>query len=225
METEQGTGAAVEGRFAHDRFVIRQWVRPMVNKYEVHVATGSGGDGDLVTYVQQKRLKIRERVDFHPDSRREGAVLSLRARKVLEARGRYDVLDEHEEVIGQMHKVFGKSLLRSTWKVLGPAGEEIVMVRESSMGLALWRRFIGLIPAIGGLLAMIPIPYGFDITAEPGLRQLGAPVQVGDVVGRHTRRIGIRDVYDLDLSADAGRFFDRRLAVALAVGLDCLQDR
>jgi hypothetical protein len=35
----------------------------------------------------------------------------------------------------------------------------------------------------------------------------------------------VRDAYTLDLSADQERLLDRRLGVALAVGLDALQSR
>jgi uncharacterized protein YxjI len=39
---------------------------------------------------------------------------------------------------------------------------------------------------------------------------------------RHWR---LRDTYDIDLTADAARTLDRRLVLALAVGLDALQAR
>ena len=42
----------------------------------------------------------------------------------------------------------------------------------------------------------------------------------------HKRRIGkFRDIYDIDMSADAGRTLDRRLVLAAAVGMDALQAR
>jgi hypothetical protein len=39
------------------------------------------------------------------------------------------------------------------------------------------------------------------------------------------RKFQLRDRYVLDLSADAGKSLDRRLAIALAIGLDTLQNR
>jgi uncharacterized protein YxjI len=60
---------------------------------------------------------------------------------------------------------------------------------------------------------MVPIPYNFDIV-------------MGDrVVGHLNRKFQLRDRYVLDVSGDTERKLDRRLAVALAIGLDTLQNR
>jgi hypothetical protein len=67
-----------------------------------------------------------------------------------------------------------------------------------------------LLPDVGGY---IPIPYNFDIL-------------VGEsVVGRMDRKFKLRDQYVLDLGGDAEKRLDRRLAIALAIGLDTLQNR
>ena len=65
-------------------------------------------------------------------------------------------------------------------------------------------------PDIGGL---IPIPYNFDILIG------------GEVIGHLNRKFNLRELYVLDLTADPERKLDRRLAIALAVGLDTLQNR
>ncbi|HEU5405342.1 MAG TPA: hypothetical protein VFU52_04605, partial [Gaiellaceae bacterium] len=62
----------------------------------------------------------------------------------------------------------------------------------------------------GGL---IPIPYNFDILVD------------GAVVGTMNRKFQLRDRYVLDLTADPEKALDRRLVIALAVGLDTLQNR
>ena len=59
----------------------------------------------------------------------------------------------------------------------------------------------------------IPVPYHF--TFLRGERE----------IGELSRVLGLRDKYILDLSADAERALDRRLAIALSVGLDAFQAR
>ena len=60
----------------------------------------------------------------------------------------------------------------------------------------------------------VPIPYDFHLRA--GDRELG----------HFTRKfLALRDTYTLDLSADQERRVDRRLGIALAIGLDALQNR
>ncbi len=65
-------------------------------------------------------------------------------------------------------------------------------------------------PYVGGY---IPIPYNFEILID------------GEVAGSMDRKFKVRDEYVLDLSGDREKKLDRRLAVALAVGLDTLQNR
>jgi len=123
---------------------------------------------------------------------------------------RYDVDDAHDGRIGVLEHVFGKSLLRSTWRVSNAQEEEVAIARERSQAMAILRRGIDFVPDIGGL---IPIPYNFDLLIG------------GQVVGRMDRKFQLRDRYVLDLSGDPDKKLDRRLAIALAVGLDTLQNR
>ena len=109
-----------------------------------------------------------------------------------------------------LEHVFGKSLFRSTWRVSSPAGAELAIARERSQVMAIARRVIDFVPDIGGL---IPIPYNFEI------------LQGERVLGGMDRKFQLRDRYILDLSGDPEQTFDRRLAIALAIGLDTLQNR
>jgi hypothetical protein len=119
----------------------------------------------------------------------------------------------HHDRLGQLGKVFGKSLLRSTWRIYDAAGNEAGWARERSLPVALFRRLVGFIPIIGGFADWIPIPYHFDYF-------------VGDRrIGGLERILGVRDRYRLDVSGDAERAIDRRVVLALAVGMDALQAR
>jgi uncharacterized protein YxjI len=84
------------------------------------------------------------------------------------------------------------------------------VARERSQAMAILRRAIDFVPDVGGL---IPIPYNFDILAGE------------QVIGRMDRKFQLRDRYVLDLSGDTDKTLDRRLAIALAIGLDTLQNR
>jgi hypothetical protein len=113
--------------------------------------------------------------------------------------------------LGVLQKVFGRSLFRSTWRILGPDDQELATAQERSQFLAIARRVIDYVPYVG---EYIPIPYNFEINDPEGKR-----------IGGMDRKFQIRDKYLLDLSDDHERRVDRRLAVALAVGLDTLQNR
>jgi hypothetical protein len=205
------------GPFDYDRYLVDQLVRPIVNLYRVTpLAAGETPAGPPIAYVRQKKMKIKEEIRFFADEAETQELFQIKARSWLDTGGsKYDVIDAQDGNIGLLEHVFGKSLFRSTWRISTTEGEEIAIARERSQALAILRRVIDFVPDIGGL---IPIPYNFDILA-------------GDqVTGKMDRKFQLRDRYVLDLSGDtgsdgSGKKLDRRLAVALAIGLDTLQNR
>ena len=198
----------------HDRFLVSQRFRAMVNQYEVSTLGPDGkSPGEPVCFVEQKRMKLKEDLRAFTDDTKTTEVFRIRAQQVWDPRARYDVTDAQGQPIGQLQKVFGKSLLRSTWRIYDATGEEIAWARERSIWVALVRRLIGLVPFIGEFLELLPIPYHFDY------------YKGDDRIGGLERILGLRDRYRLDVSGDTERTLDRRIAIALAIGLDALQAR
>ena len=155
-------------------------------------------------------MSSRNAIRFYADQDESQELFRIKARSILDFGGsRYDVL-EGEQKIGLLWHKFGESLLRTTWHVSGPMEEEVALARERSTAGAVARRLVDFVPYVGGY---IPIPYNFEILLD------------GDVVGGMDRKFKVRDQYVLDLSGDREKKLDRRLAIALAVGLDTLQNR
>ena len=200
------------GPFDYDRYRVDQLVRPIANLYRVTpLATGETPAGGPIAFVRQKKLAIKENIKFFADEGETQEIFHIQARTWLDTGGsKYDVVDVQEGTIGLLEHLFKQSLLRSTWRISNAAGEEVAVARERSQVMAILRRAIDFVPDYGGL---IPIPYNFDILAGE------------EAIGRMDRKFKLRDQYVLDLSADTERKLDRRLAIALAIGLDTLQNR
>jgi uncharacterized protein YxjI len=190
-----------------DRFVIDQLIRPMVNLYRI-----SAGPTP-VAFVRQKRMAIKEDIRFYADENETRELWRIKARSLMEFGGRYDVTTPEGERVGVLEKVFGKSLLRSTWRILGSAEQELAIAKERSVPIAILRRVIDAVP-YGDF---VPIPFHFTVDTVAD----GAERHIGDL----NRRFGVRDTYDLDVSGDVERTIDRRLAVSLGIALDALQSR
>jgi hypothetical protein len=197
--------------FDSDRFLIDQLVRPIANLYRVTpLAAGETPAGGPIAFVRQKKLAIREDIRFYGDEAESQELFRIKARTILDTGGsKYDVI-AGESPLGLLHHDFRKSLIRTTWRVLDPSEQEIAIALERSQAMAIVRRLIDFVPDVGGL---IPIPYNFDFLID------------GAKAGEMNRKFQLRDRYVLDLSGDTGRKLDRRLAVALAIGLDTLQNR
>ncbi|MBD0329151.1 MAG: hypothetical protein ICV64_03505 [Thermoleophilia bacterium] len=196
--------------WSSDRFLIDQLVRPVANLYRVTpLAAGDTPAGGPVAFVRQKRMALKEDIRFFADEDERDELFRLKARQMLDVRGRFDVTSPAGEPIGVLDKQFARSLLRSTWNVLDAGERQIAVAEERSVPVALLRRVIDFVP-YGEL---VPILFHFTIRADRG------------DLGSLTRRWGLRDRYMLDLSGDPERTLDRRLGVALAIALDALQSR
>ena len=195
----------------HDRYRIEQLVRPVVYLYRISaLPAGEAAPLPPVAFVRQKRMAFREDIRFFADESETTELFRIKARRVIDIGGRYDVQDAGGLPIGVLEHQFKKSLLRSTWRVLGPAGEELATAAEKNQALAILRRVIDFVP----YGEWVPIPYDFLIKHGDG------------ELGHFTRKfLSVRDVYTLDVSNDTEGRLDRRLAIALGIGLDALQNR
>ena len=200
----------------HDRFVMRQRIKLVINQYQFSVppAEGEEGDGEAFCFVEQKRFKFKEDIGFFADDAKQHELLRIKARQRFDPRARYDITTPDGAKVGEIQKVFGKSLLRSTYTLFDATGNELCVVREVSMPKAIFRRALGFIPYVENFADWLPIAYDFEF------------IYGEEVIGLHSRRRWKwRDIYDMDFTADTQRRIDRRLVLATAVGLDALQAR
>ena len=213
MSSAAPEAAAVLGELeASNRLLVQQVFKPIANEYRISVPTpGSTEEGRPLLYVKQKKMKIKEDIRFRVSPDDDKHVFMIKSKSVFEFRGRHEVLDGDGAVIGMLEKDFGRSLLRSHWHVRDAAGTDVLEAHEASWIVALLRRFADLGPELFSLLTWLP--FNFVL------------VRGGQMAGTYKRVLGkLRDRYVLELEPEL-EDVDRRLIVALAIGLDALQDR
>lgn len=199
----------------HDRFILRQRLRLVVNEYEFSLPEGDGETpGRAFCFVRQRPFKFKEDIRFFADESRSVDLLRIKARQRFDPRARYDVTGPDGGKIGEIQKVFGASLLRSTYRLYDAGGKEVATATERSLMVALLRRLVGLVPYLENVSNWLPIPYHFVFEHD------------GTELGSHRRQLWkLRDTYTIDLGGDPARTLDRRLILAIAVGMDALQAR
>lgn len=195
-----------------DRLLVQQVFKPIGNEYRISVpAPGSTEEGRPLLYVKQAKLKIKEDIRFRVSPDVDEHLFMIKSKTVFEFRGRHEVLDAEGSVIGTLEKDFTRSLLRSHWHVKDAPGTELLEGHETSWVIAILRRVAGALPE--GLSVLTWLPFNFVLKREE------------QEVGTYRRVLGkFRDRYVLEFRPEAAEI-DRRLTVALAVGLDALQDR
>lgn len=160
--------------------------------------------GQLVAYVEQKAFKLKEDITVFADEQKQQPLLKIKARQVLDISATYDVTDARTGAkVGALRRKGLKSIVRDEWVVLDITDKEIGRIQEDSALLATVRRFLS---------NLIPQNFNLEIQGQPAgsIKQHFNPF-----VLKHT----------VDLSADTGRRFDRRLALAAVVLLLAVEGR
>jgi hypothetical protein len=189
------------------KFFIRQRITLMVNRYEIRAATPEGAEGHVLAFAEQKRMKLKEEIVFFSDESKSRPVFSFKARQRLDVHAEHDVFDEYGQPLGGFSKVFGASLLRSTWNLWAPGLTAVG--KERRPVIAILRRIWDFIPYIGDV--WVPFIFHFDFVDE-----------AGNVVLISERQKAIRDRYEVTVPDPR---LDFRVAACMAVALDALQSR
>ena len=203
----------------HDRFVLKQRFTLVINRYEFFLPED---ETSPFCFVEQARFKFKEEIRFFSDRSKTHELIRIKARQRFDPAATYDVTTADGEKIGEIQKVFWRSLLRSTYRITDVSGNGPVIACEQSVAMAVVRRFIGFplsfVPVVGQVLDKLvdwlPLPYHFEFRRDDR------------VIGLNQRRFGkLIDTYDIDLRGDPGRTLDRWMVIAVCVGMDALQAR
>jgi hypothetical protein len=190
------------------RFYVKQRITMMINRYEIRAANPDGSEGNLLALAEQRRMKIKEEVNFFADESKTRRVFSFKARQRLDVHAEHDVFDEYGQPLGMFSKQFGASLLRSTWNLSVPGLNAVGQERRPV--IAILRRIWDFIPYIGDI--WVPFIFHFDFVDTA----TGATVMVSE------RRKAIVDRYTVTVPDPR---LDFRVAASMAVALDALQSR
>ncbi len=131
-------------RFSHSQYLIRRKIIKILGGafhiYDV--------DGNVVLYSKMKAFKLREDIRVYTSEEMTEEVLTISARTMLDISTVYDVVDSRSgENVGSIKRQGLRSLLRDSWLILSPSGQEIGRIEEDSTLMALLRRLLSnLIP-------------------------------------------------------------------------------
>ena len=161
--------------------------------------------GNLVMFSEQKMFKLREDIRVYSDETKTQEVLSIKARQIIDFSAAYDVVDTAlNQKVGTLRRKGWSSMLRDEWQVLDANDNQIGVMFEDSMGMALLRRFL-----LGSWL-----PQNYDIT-------LGE-TRVADLKQNFNL---FRYELNLDFTMDPSQRLDRRMGIAAGILLAAVEGR
>jgi len=161
--------------------------------------------GNLVMFSEQKMFRLREDIRVYSDETKTQEVLSIKARQIIDFSAAYDVVDTAlNQKVGTLRRKGWSSMLRDEWQVLDANDNQIGVMFEDSMGMALLRRFL-----LGSWL-----PQNYDIT-------LGE-TRVADLKQNFNL---FRYELNLDFTMDPSQRLDRRMGIAAGILLAAVEGR
>jgi hypothetical protein len=163
-----------------------------------------GPAGQVVGFARMKAFKLKEDFRVYSGEDQSQELLIIRARNVIDISATYDVLEpQTQKKIGALRRKGIKSILKDEWLLLDTFDQEIGIIREDSMFMALVRRF---------LANLIPQSYELEMqgTLVAAFKQNFNPFVLKITV---------------DFSPDMQNRLDRRLGIAAALLLNAIEGR
>jgi len=194
-------------RFGHRTYVLKkQFFKMLGASFRIYEDNAENSDR-LLFFSQQKAFKLKEEIRLWTGEDMKQEVLSIKARKMLDFSGTYDVTDSATgQKIGALRRKGLKSMLQDEWLILDSLDREIGHIKEDSTALAIIRRFIEyaalfLPQSFHGFVGSNPVCL-FKQNHNPFLAKI-----------------------HVDFSVDTGNLLDRRLGIAAAVLLCAIEGK
>jgi len=121
---------------------------------------------ETVGVIRMKAFKLRDDIRLYVPADSQTEALRIHARQVIDFGATYDVFEGSAQTpsFSLQRKGLKSAFVRDYWKILDQAGQQIGYVQETSSEMAVMRRWLGMIPFVGGIIdlvfAFIPQTYG-----------------------------------------------------------------
>jgi len=186
--------------FQYDHFLLKRQVFALAGKFRLY-----NPRGELVLYSQQKMFRLKEDIRIYSDESKTRELLLIQARSIMDFSAAYDVIDSQTGMkVGVLRRKGFKSIVRDEWQVLDVSDQQIGILQEDNITLAMLRRFL-----LGSFL-----PQNYDLLLNE--------TRVVDIRQRFNL---FRYELDIDFTMDPTQRIDRRLGIAAGILLATIEGR
>jgi uncharacterized protein YxjI len=191
---------SLSASFQHQKYLVRKKILKLAGK-DFHIFDP---DGQVVFFSRMKAFKLKEDIRIYSDESMQSELITIQARRILDLSAAYDVVDAVSgEKVGVLKRKGMKSILQDEWVIMDANDNEIGLIKEDSLVLALIRRFI---------MSLIPQNFSGEISG----RQVCLFKQnFNPFVSK----------IELDFSPDSSGLLDRRLGIAAAILLCAIEGK
>ncbi|GMK41504.1 hypothetical protein PCCS19_45610 [Paenibacillus sp. CCS19] len=182
----------MNSKFANTKYLVRKQILSLLGaKFEIF-----DENEQVVMFSQMKAFKLKEDIRLYSDESMQQELITIQARSVIDFSATYDVVDAVTgENLGSLRRKGMKSILKDEWVILNASEEEVGLIQEDSVMMALLRRFLTNL-----------IPQKFSVSLR------------GNKVTEFKQNFNpFVSKLNVDFSLDTNNELDRRLGLAAAI--------
>lgn len=135
-----------------------------------------------VGFIKMKGWKLREDIRLFTDRTMQREVLQVHARQIIDFGATYDIIDSSNQqaFFSMRRKGLKSTFVRDHWMLFDVNNNQFGTIEETSSGLALARRWLEIIPYVGGIigliLAFVPQTYTISLVQANGVAALAGTI-------------------------------------------------
>lgn len=105
--------------------------------------------GNLVLYIRQKLLALKEDVKIFADEKQSQLLFQLKADRIIDFSAQYNITNSAGQLIGSVKRQGMRSIFKATFDIKDAAGNAVGVIREENAWIKVIDAIVSEIPFVG----------------------------------------------------------------------------
>ena len=105
--------------------------------------------GNLVGYVKQKLLKLKEDINVFADEQQTRHLFNIKADRMIDFSARYNFTDAQGRMLGSIKRKGMRSIFKANYEISDATGTQVMHIHEENGWIKVADSLIGELPVIG----------------------------------------------------------------------------
>ena len=106
-------------------------------------------NGNLVGYVKQKLLKLKEDINVFADEEQTELMFNIKADRVIDFSAQYNFTDSGGKFLGSIKRQGMRSIWRTHYQIFDAQNQQVLEINEENAWVKVFDALVGEIPVVG----------------------------------------------------------------------------
>ena len=106
-------------------------------------------NGNLVGYVKQKLLKLKEDINVFADEEQTELMFNIKADRVIDFSAQYNFTDSGGKFLGSIKRQGMRSMWRTHYQIFDAQNQQVLEINEENAWVKVFDALVGEIPVVG----------------------------------------------------------------------------